>query len=192
MKVSVLEFKLLDSLFCFNAKNIEYVFELEKYESVKGFHQSVVGITKYNNDVMLLIDTAKLYSDKSLDLSTEKSVIVFCDENNMRYGMIVDEITKLEEIEQVKLSVDLNTEDMIVNHYKDREDNDIVSEIHPLPLFKKYDIPAMAIPTVKKFVQQEHRENEDISSYLLFKINTNSYAISSKFVKEVVEKDRKI
>jgi len=192
MRTSVLEFKLLEDTFCFNTKDIEYVFELEEYKNVNGFHKSIVGITKYNNDVMLLIDTAKLYSDKELDFNTEKSVVVVRDEKNMHYGMIVDEITKLEEIESVKLSVDLNTEDMVVNHYKDKEDDEIVTEIYPIPLFKKYDIPAMAALTIKQIQDSESKEFEDINSYLLFKINSNSYAIDSKYVKEVLEKESKI
>jgi len=192
MKTSVLAFKLFEDVFCFNTKDVEYVFELEEYEDVKGFHSSVIGITKYNNDVMLLVDTAKLYSDKFLDLDTEKSVVVIRDENNKHYGMIVDEITKLEEIESVKLSVDLNTEDMVVNHYKDREADEIVSEIYPHPLFKKYDIPAMSAAVVKQVKESEAKSIQNRASYLLFKINDNSYAIAAKHVKEVLEKDSKL
>ena len=192
MKTSVLEFKLLDDVFCFNTQNVEYVFELESYEEVAGLHKSVVGITKYNNDVMLLIDTAKLYSDKTLDLSSEKSVVVIKDEEGMFYGMLVDEITKLEEIESVKLSVDLNTEDMVVNHYKDRDADEIVSEIHPLPLFKKYDIPAMSSHTLTQIKKKSENLVADVQSYLLFRVNEHSYAISSKYVKEVLERDAKL
>jgi len=189
MKTSVLEFKLLENIFCFNTKNVEYVFDLEEYESVQGFHQSVIGITKYNSDIMLLIDTAKLYSDKSLDMSEPKSVVVIKDEQHRHYGMLVDEITKLEEIEKVKLSVDLNTEDMVVNHFKDCDDEEIVSEVHPLPLFKKYNIPAMASEIMEERIQKEESLQEFQENYLLFKVKDHSYAIASKYVKEVLEKD---
>jgi len=188
MKTSVLEFRLFDDIFCFNTKDIEYVFELEEYEDVKGFHSSVVGIAKYNNDVMLLIDTAKLYSDKFLDLSSEKSVIVIRDDENRHYGMIVDEIIKLEEIETVQLSIDLNSEDMIINHYKDKEADDIVCEIYPLPLFKKYDIPAMASSVVQSIAKKSEQSTQNRGSYLLFTSNEHAYAIDAKTVKEILEK----
>ncbi len=191
MKTSVLEFKLLEDLFCFNTKDVEYVFDLEEYETLKGFHKSVIGITKYNNDVMLLIDTAQLYSSKVLDLNEQKSVIVIKDDNNMHYGMLVDEITKLEETQSVKLSVDLNTEDMVINHYKDEEADEIVSEIHPLPLFKKYDIPAMSSSTFEENKSEKSVKNGE-DNYLLFKVNKHSYAIASKFVKEVLERDKEL
>lgn len=189
MKTSVLEFKLLDDVFCFNTKDVEYVFDLESYEEVQGFHKSVIGITKYNSDVMLLIDTAKLYSDKTLDLSEQKSVVVIKDEEHRHYGMLVDEITKLEEIESVKLSVDLSTDDMVVNHYKDKEEDEIVSEIHPLPLFQKYKIPAMATQVIQEEKKRKEISSKTEQSYLLFTVNDNSYAIASKYVKEVLEKD---
>lgn len=189
MKTSVLEFKLLESIFCFNTQNVEYVFDLEEYESVEGFHESVIGITKYNHDVMLLIDTAKLYSNRSLNMDEQKSVVVIKDDDGRHYGMLVDEITKLEEIESVKLSVDLNTEDMVVNHYKDCSDDEIVSEIHPLPLFKKYKIPSMASKAREEIQKAKKGETKYSDSYLLFKINEHSYAIGAKYVKEVLEKN---
>jgi chemotaxis signal transduction protein len=102
--------------------------------------------------------------------------------------MLVDEITKLEEIESVKISIDLNTEDMVVNHYKDCDDDEIVSEVHPLPLFKKYNIPAMASEVIAEQMQKETKEEKLEESYLLFKVKNHSYAIASKYVKEVLEK----
>jgi len=192
MKTSVLEFKLLDDTFCFNTKHIEYVFELEEYKTIKSLHASVIGMTKYNYDVMLLIDTAKLYSDENLDFSTEKSVVVIKDFDGMFYGMVVDEITKLEEIESVNLSVELNTQDMVINHYKDEDHDDIVSEIDPFPLFKKYDIPAMSSVKKEDYLYELNKKNDNSLSYLLFTINNNSYAIESKYVKEVVEQDTKV
>jgi chemotaxis signal transduction protein len=180
MKTSVLEFKLFEDVFCFNTQDVEYVFELEEYEKLKGFHSSVIGITKYNNDVMLLIDTAKLYSDRFLDLETQKSVVVIRDEENKHYGMIVDEITKLEEIERVKLSVDLSTEDMVINHYKDKEADEIVTEIYPHPLFKKYDIPAMAVLAEKQLKESAVKSIQNTQSYLLFTINEQNYTFQTK------------
>ena len=190
MKTSVLEFTLLGDRFCFNTQNVEYVFELESYQKVSSYHESVIGITKYNSDVMLLIDTAKLYSQKTLDLQLQKSVIVIKDENNMLYGMLVDSIIKLEEIEGVKLSVDLNSDDMVINHYKDADA--IVSEIHPLPLFKKYDIPAMASHTLTQVKKHSPEFTTQLQSYLLFRVNNHSYGIASHYVKEVVEKSTNI
>jgi len=188
MKTSVLEFQLLEDVFCFNTTHVEYVFELESYQKVTGMHESVIGITRYNNDVMLLIDTAQLYSNKTLDLSTQKSVVVIKDEDGMLYGMVVDAITKLEEIESVKLSVALHSDDMVVNHYKDKDADEIVSEIHPLPLFKKYDIPAMASHTLSDIKSSSQELHVDKQSYLLFRVNNHSYAVASKYVQEVIEK----
>jgi len=187
-KASVLEFKLFEDRFCFNTDHIEYVFELEEFNEVKGFHDSVVGVTRYNKDIMLLIDTAKLYSDKKLNFDKELSVIVIKDEEGMYFGMIVDEIIKLEELESVSASVNLNSEEMVINHYKDKDADDIVNEIHPLPLLKKYAIPSMATLAVKNFKEEQQKVN-DHSNYLLFKIAEHSYAIESCYIKEVLEND---
>ena len=192
MKSSVLEFRLLDDVFCFNTKDIDYVFELENYNKLSGFHESVIGITNYNSDVMVLIDTAKLYSSKSLDFSTDKSVVVVHDESGMKYGMIVDEIIKIEELDFVTPTVDLNNDDMIVNHYKDKDE--IVNEIYPLPLLKKYDIPFMASSAKASYEKEfEHDvKNKDKKGYLLFKVASKIYAIDSMIVKEVLEYDSEV
>jgi len=187
MKTSIIEFKLFDSKYCFNTEHVKYVYELEEHQAIHGLHESVIGITKYNNDMMLLIDTAKLYSDKYLDMKKQKSVIVVPDKNGLLYGMVVDEIIKLEEVDVVKTSVDLSTEDMVINHYKEDEDN-LVNEIYPLPLLEKYNIPAMAsikLKSDKKIFSKDDKSK----NYLLFRSGEKSYAIESSYVKEVVENE---
>ena len=189
MDTSIIEFELLKERYCFNTQNVAYVFELEEYNSVGGFNEAVIGITKYNNDVMLLIDTAKLYSGKSLDMREEKSVIVIYDKDaNHYYGMLVDTILKLEEVEQANPSLDLSTEDMVINHYKDEEEDIIVNEIYPIPLLKKHHIPAMASLHFKNSDESDI-ENTITNHYLIVRVKEQLYAIASKYVKEVLENE---
>jgi len=189
MKASVVEFKLFEDIFCFNTELIEYVFELEEFNKVNGFHEAVVGVTKYNKDVMLLVDTAKLYSNKDLDFQKPLSVIVIQDEAKRVYGMVVDEIIKLEELESVNASLELNSDEMRINHYK--EADEIINEIYPLPLLKKYAIPSMAALIVGD-ATVKMQEEELAVNYLLFKIADSSYAIDSTYVREVLENDTEL
>jgi len=192
MSTAVIEFKLLEERYCFNTVDVAYVFELEEYSKVNSFHDAVIGITKYNSDVMLLIDTAKLYSGKTLDMAKEKSVIVIHDKDASRYyGMLVDEIIKLEEVEKANPSVNLSTKDMIINHYKDEHENIIVNEIYPLSLLEKYNIPAM---TSQHFNKGEDTEiqSRHTNHYLIVRIGKRLYALASKYVKEVLENEFEI
>ncbi len=192
MRASVIEFKLFEETYCFNTNHISYVFELEDFNPTYGFHEAVKGITKYNHDVMLLIDTAKLYSDKSLNMEEGKSVIVIHDTAGMRYGMLVDEIVKLEEVETANPSVDLSTEDMIINHYKDPSDGIIINEIFPLPLLEKYNIPAMSPLQLTKRDNTQSTKSQiqtKTANYLLFQVNEKFYAVASKYIKEVLENE---
>ncbi len=192
MSTAVIEFKLLEERYCFNTVDVAYVFELEEYNKVNSFHDAVIGITKYNRDVMLLIDTAKLYSGKSLNMTKEKSVIVIHDKDESRYyGMLVDEIIKLEEVEKANPSVNLSTKDMIINHYKDENENIIVNEIYPLPLLQKYNIPAM---TSRHFNEDKEKEiqSRHTNHYLIVRIGKCLYALASKYVKEVLENEFEI
>ena len=190
MNTSVIEFELLNERYCFNTQNVAYVFELEEYNSVGGFDEAVIGVTKYNNDVMLLIDTAKLYSGKSLDMSQEKSVIViYHKDENQHYGMVVDSIIKLEEVEPANPSLNLSTEDMVINHYKDEEEDIIVNEIYPIPLLKKHHIPAMASLHFNNNNEINNIQNTITNHYLIVRVKEHLYAIASKYVKEVLENE---
>ncbi len=186
MKLFVLEFKLLDGLYCFNTKNVDYVFELEEFEKFNSFNKAVLGIVHYNDDVMLLIDTAMLYHNQKLNLETPKSVIVVHDDNGMKYGMVVDEIVKIEEVDSITPTVEIHSEDMIINHYKEKDE--IINEIHPLPLLKKFHIPAMSHSVVKQKQQVEY-ENF-LEAYLLFKVDSKIYGVASSYVKEVVPNEK--
>lgn len=186
MATSVVEFRLFNEIYCFNTDHVKYVYELDTYRSVHGIHAAVIGIGKYNKDTMLLIDTAKLYNGKSLDMQKEKSVIVVPDENGMLYGMLVDEIVKLEEVEVVETSLDLNNKEMIVNHFK--ENDTLVNEVYPIPLLKKYHIPAI---TSRDTHSSEHSLQDKSSrrNYLLFRVGNALYAIASFYVREVLENE---
>ena len=186
MTTSVVEFRLFDEIYCFNTDHVKYVYELDTYGSVHGIHEAVIGIGKYNKDTMLLIDTAKLYSNRSLDMQKEKSVIVVPDENGMLYGMLVDEIVKLEEVEVVEASLDLNNKEMVVNHFK--ENDTLVNEICPIPLLKKYHIPAI---TSRDTYSSEHslQDRSSRRNYLLFRVGEVLYAIASFHVREVLENE---
>jgi len=188
VSTSIIEFKLLGERYCFNTNQVAYVFELEKYNTIGGFDESVIGITKYNEDVMLLIDTAKLYSAKSLDMTQQKSVIVIYDEDKKYYGMLVDSIIKLEEVEEANPSVNLSTEELVINHYKDEEEDIIVNEIYPLPLLNKHHIPAISSLHIKRN-EVEILENRVTNHYLIVRIKEHLYAVASKYVKEVLENE---
>ena len=191
MKTSVIEFRLFNELYCFNTKHVKYVYELEEYKTIHGCSEAVIGISRYNSDIMLFVDTAKLYSNQSLDMSKAKSVIVVPNAKGLLYGLLVDEIVKLEEVESVETSINLNTEDMIVNHYRESEEDNIVNEIYPLPLLEKHKIPAMASLHID---DEMHRYENDTKhrNYLLFTSAGKSYAIASKYVKEVLENEFEI
>ncbi len=184
MTTSVLEFKLFDELFCLNTNNIDYVFELENFTELKIFHESVIGLTKYNRDVMILIDAAILYSKNSLDLSKPKSVIVIKDSNRNHYGLVVDEIIKIEDVEIAISGAKLSTKETTINHYKAKDM--IVNEIDPFPILQKYNIPAMNKSTKIDF-DSKAKNNKSQKEYLLFEIGENLYALETEYVKEVIE-----
>ena len=181
-KESVLEFKLNNSLYCFNTKIIKYVFELESYEKLEGISPVVVGVTKYNKEAIPLIDTLKLFSsDDQLKMQNNKSVIVICDDSGGSYGMIVDEIVHLEELEVAPLSANLNSEDLVINYYKKKDI--IINEIVPLPLLKSHNIPSFS----KYILDKKQIQHLNKKEYILFKIKKHFYAIEACFIDEVVE-----
>jgi chemotaxis signal transduction protein len=183
MKVSVLEFRLNEDIFCFDAKHIAYVFELEDFTPIQTHNKAVLGVVHYNKDVMLLVDTLYLYSQQSMAKEGEKSVVVIYDDEKNIYGMLVDEILKIEELDKVPATVEIKTEELVINHYKDKEE--IVNEIAPLPLLHKYNIAAMKQEqNIKAIKSDEYVAKKE---YLLFCIAQHTYAVASEYVKEVVE-----
>ena len=189
METSVIEYKIDNEYYCFNTENVAYVFELEEYNKTTSFHESVQGIVKYNNDTMLLIDTAILFGKHKMNMDTEKSVIVIQDtKTKEKYGMMVDEIIKLEDVHNSNLSVNLN-KDNIINHYQSENNEDIINEIFPLPLLQKYNIPAMQSLQDTNTIQKNTQENSEKEYYLIIRINQEHYAISSQYVHEVLENE---
>ncbi len=188
MKSSVVEFKLFDEHYCFNADIVEYIFDLEEYNRLNSIYPSVIGLVKHNFDVMLLIDTAKLYSNKELDFNKEKSVIVIKDEEGHKYAMVVDEVVKLDEYEMVVPSVELSSEEVIIRHYKDS--NRIINEIYPINLIKKAKIAPFSPLDINE-TQKSKKDFKNVKNLLLFEIDKTLYAIETKFVKEVLQKSTK-
>jgi len=181
---SVLEFRLNQDIYCFNTKQIRYVFDLDVYENITGMDESVVGIVRYNDDMMLLIDTLHLYNkEEYLDLSTQKSVVVIKDKDSSLYGMLVDEIIKIEDVEIAPVTLNLSNEEVVINHYK--ENNLLINEIAPLPLLHVKKIPAFK----KEIVEVKNTKNFDKSEFLLFTIQDKYYAVEAFKVKEVVLKE---
>ncbi len=184
---SVLEFRLNQDLYCFNTKQICYVFDLDKYEAISGIDESVVGIVQYNGDTMLLIDTLHLYNaEEHLDLVTQKSVVVIKDEDGSLYGMLVDEIVKIEDVEVAEVTLNLSSEDIVINHYKEKDV--LVNEIAPLPLLHVKNVPAFR----KEFNKNEYKRNFDKKEFLVFKIAEKFYAVEALKVKEVVIKEKEL
>lgn len=179
---SVLEFTLNSELYCFNTHMIAYVFELESYELLEGISPVIKGLCHHGSETIVLIDTLKLFSpDKALFMQTTKSVIVISDEDGGRYGMLVDEIVQIEEVEIAPTSVDLSSEDLVINHYKKMDK--IINEIVPLPLLKRESIP----PFSKRVADKREPLSSDKREYVLFKIIDSLYAIEACYVDEVVE-----
>ena len=187
VKEAILEFRLGNELYCFNTKIIKYVFDLEEFEEFVGLDEVVRGIVRYDDDAMLLIDTLYLYTEKEhIELEGSKSVIVIEDENEALYGMLVDEIIKIEDVEPAPSTLDLSNDELVIRHYKEKDN--LVNEVVPLPL-----LHAKKIPSFKKELSKEH-ENEEAQvgerdEFLLFKIETKLFALDTTWVKEVVERE---
>ena len=190
MGISVLEFKLHNELFCLNTDYIDYVFELDSFSELNTFCECVVGITKYNDDVMLLIDTANLYTDKNLDFSTPKSVIVIKDEDKKHYGLVVDEIIKIEDVEVALTGIKMSSKQSTINHYKAKDV--IMNEINPFGLLKSKNIPSMSKVKSKTSLYEDLLSKERSDDYLLFKISDKNYALKGLHVKEVIQNDNSI
>ncbi len=184
MKASVLEFRLRDELYCFNTQHIAYVFELEEYTPIDEPSSAVLGIVRYNDDMMPLVDTLYLYSKEHLASTEYKSVVVIYDEQKNIYGMLVDEIIKIEELDLVHPSVDINTEELVINHYKDKQQ--LVNEIFPLPLLKKEQILTMHQHNNSLAQDEMNNTIHTTQEYLLFTIGEKEYALGSEYVKEVL------
>ena len=188
MRESVLEFRLGSELYCFNAKIVKYVFDLEEYEEVEGVDDAVCGLVRYDDDAMLLIDTLYLYTQKDhMELDGSKSVVVIEDENEALYGMLVDEIVKIEDVEPAPSTLDLSSEELVIHHYK--ENDKLVNEVVPLPLLHAKQIPSfrkMDEPTS----QDEEIAGKERDEFLLFKIDDKLFAVDTAVVKEVVEKEK--
>ena len=184
-KESVLEFMLEGELFCFNTRIVEFVFELEEYEVLSGISPYILGIAKYDNEAILLIDTLYLYNaQKRVSLQSQKSVIVIKDEHGATYGMVVDTIIHIEELEVAPLALDLNSEELVINHYKQQDR--IVNEIVPLPLLKKHHIPSFQKLSKR---EPEPEQNHTTKEFILFKIEHKLYALDAEEVEEVLEKE---
>lgn len=184
---SVLEFSINGELYCFNTKIVKYVFDLDEFERLDGLDETVIGIVRYDNDAMLLIDTLYLYSQQHCNnLNAQKSVIVIEDENEALYGMVVGEIVKIEDVESAAASLDLSSEELIIRHYKEQEK--LVNEIVPIPL-----LHAKKIPSFRKLQKPDTVTNNETdletAEFLLFRIADKLFAIDSTNVKEVVEKE---
>ena len=185
---SVLEFRIGEELYCFNTKIVKYVFDLEHYEELRGFDEVVLGLVHYDDDAMLLVDTLFLYTkERHIEINDTKSVIVIEDEQGALYGMVVDEIVKIEDVEPAPSTLNLSSEELIVHHYKEQEK--LINEVVPLPL-----LHAKNIPSFKKDVTYHQEESQELTNkeqeeFLLFMIAQKLFAIATSVVKEVVEKE---
>ncbi len=186
MESSVLEFKLYDSLFCLNTECVDYVFELEGYSVLDILDDTVLGLARYNDDVMVLIDTSKLYGNDYLNMATPKSVIVVQSDSGAQYGLVVDEIVKIEDVEPAVSGAPFNTETTI-NHYKAKDI--IINEIDPFALLRNKHIPGLG----KVYSRQDQNAVSEMSiqkkDYLLFLIGEKHYALETMYVREVLEND---
>jgi chemotaxis signal transduction protein len=187
---SVLEFKLNNEIYCFNTKNIAYVFDLEEYKELRVIDSCVLGVVYHNDNAMFLVDTLNLYNkSEKLNMDTQKSVVVFKDTQNEKgyYGLAVDEIVKIEDVEIAKEALQLSTEEVVINHYKDKDR--LVNEIDPLPLLHVRKIPPLH---KNKKAPQSTDTIKTTVEFLLFVIDGKKYAIESEHVKEVLERESEL
>lgn len=184
---AILEFRLNEDLYCFNTKIVKYVFDLEEFEEFEGLDKAVIGLVRYENDAMLLIDTLFLYTgEKHISLEGSKSVVVIEDGEEALYGMLVDEIIKIEDVEPAPSTVDLSSDEMPIHHYKERDK--LINEVVPVALLHAKKIPSLKkMSTIVQDSEDEEFQNKN--EFLLFEIDSKLFALDTAFVKEVVDRE---
>ena len=98
MKLMALEFRVGESVFAVEMKDVKHLFEIEKTNilTFPDMPKGLKGIVRYNNYVYPLISLREIFDLPGEDSDTA-FVLIY---QKKEYGILIDEVIKIDEIEE--------------------------------------------------------------------------------------------
>lgn len=90
-------FELSRQRFCVNALHVVEVIDIPSITSVPLSEEHVVGVLNFRGDVVTVVD---LGAYLALNKANPKGKIVIVSNNSQKYGLLVDEVSKIEDIDK--------------------------------------------------------------------------------------------
>ena len=184
---SVVTFRIGSSHFGVPIRIVKWIVDIEKVFPVSMMPEYIVGEIEQNGNLYFLVCLSKIlgFGACAHEMIGKSAIILGIGEKE--FAIVVDEIEKIEEMEQVR-----NKEDKI----EFVKDNDTVIEILKDSFFTKlYEIPTIRpnFTKQKEALLQTQTVYKDEQSFLLFFVGEELFGIEAGFVEfvEVIEDAKK-
>ena len=170
MKLMALEFRVGESLFAVEMKDVKHLFEIEKKDilAFPNMPKGVKGIVRYNNYVYPLISLREVFDIKGEDSETA-FVLIYGEKE---YAILIDEVIKINEVEK--------KDNFLIEVFKD---GDQLIEKFDLSFLKDINIPIFHNKKIKPIVKSH--KNQD--SFLVFKCNEELLGIEIDLIRKIEE-----
>ncbi|SNZ10129.1 purine-binding chemotaxis protein CheW [Persephonella hydrogeniphila] len=175
--INILEFTVKDLLFGLRTEYIKYIFDIEHVKPAPLMPDYVAGFTVHGKYIYPLI-----CMEKVLELSEEcsdpvgKTAIAVDIDGNI-YSLIVDEILKIQEIEET------SSENDVVNFYNLQ--GRVLEEITPQFLRKKIKFPPVKQHVETDFLGKKETQKKGEISFMIFQLGDKWLAVNTDFVRKV-------
>jgi purine-binding chemotaxis protein CheW len=175
--INILEFTVKDLLLGLRTEYIRYIFDIEQVEPAPLMPDYVAGFTVHGKYIYPLICMEKILElSDNCDNPTGKTAIAVDIEGKV-YSLVVDEILKIQEIEE------RSSENDVVNFYNLQ--GRVLEEITPQFLKKKINIPPVRQKVETVFLGKESTHKEEEISYIIFGLKDRWFAVNTDFVRKV-------
>ncbi len=100
--ISVLSFYLADEMYGVEAEYVERVLALKRFTDLPCTPDYILGIINVKGNIVAVIDIKKLFNVAGKEL-TDQSQVIILEDKGINFGILIDEIIGLEEVELSEL-----------------------------------------------------------------------------------------
>jgi len=186
---NILEIKIGDELYGFDADKIEQILEIPAITPVPLSDGSMLGIVVLSGKISQVLDLGRLIGSSEIDIKNDKARLLTLSNNEKDESFVIDEVLGILAVDENSFEENSDKNSFLMGFYK--TDNEVVQVLDIEKLLTLISLDTFTPTKLDSLQNSDEDENnrettEDFKRVLFFKAEDERFAIDIESLRELI------
>lgn len=189
---NILEVKLGGDFYAFDGDKVEQILRVPSITPVPLSNENVRGVSSISGKIITIVDMGIIFGGESIDVKNTNARILTMQYNGAVYGVLVDEVLVMTNIDQKNYESVENEGEKIAGFYKQNEiiyqiiDHNVCISTLNLMNFQALQVDSTQHTTSGVLDNESSKISDETKRYLFLTLEDETFAVTLEVTREII------